>query len=81
MNVSLGKSWEDYVARQVESGNFSDAREVVQDALPRQQEHFAKLDALRADVWAARTSLKAGDLSGADPANIRAMHAARRGSL
>jgi putative addiction module CopG family antidote len=29
MNVSLGKSWEDYVEQRVSSGEFNNASEVV----------------------------------------------------
>ena len=36
MNFSLGKTWERYVAEQVESGLFNNASEVVRDALRRQ---------------------------------------------
>ena len=36
MNVSLGSTWEQYVADQVDSGTFGNASEVVRDALRRQ---------------------------------------------
>lgn len=60
MNVSLGKTWEDYVAEQVASGLFNNASEVVRDALRRQQEHLLRLEALRRDVGRGVDSVKAG---------------------
>lgn len=80
MNVSLGKSWEDYVAEQVASGNFNNASEVVRDALRRQQEHFLKLEALRQDVAAGMASIEAGRVSHARPTDIKALAASRRAS-
>lgn len=78
MNVSLGKSWEDYVAEQVSSGNFNNASEVVRDALRRQREHFLKLEALRQDVAAGLASIEAGRVSHAQPVDIKALVASRR---
>ena len=78
MNVSLGKSWEEYVAEQVASGNFNNASEVVRDALRRQQEHFLKLDALRRDVQSGVESVRNGRISAATPADIKAEAMARR---
>jgi antitoxin ParD1/3/4 len=78
MNVSLGKSWEEYVAEQVASGNFNNASEVVRDALRRQQEYFLKLEALRRDVAAGIESIEAGRISNATPADIKAKAMARR---
>lgn len=63
MNVSIGKTWEQYVSEQVESGLFGNASEVVRDALRRQQEHFVKLEALRREIGAGVDSVKAGRIS------------------
>jgi len=63
MNFSLGKTWENYVAEQVESGMFNNASEVVRDALRRQQEQLLKLEALRRDVRKGVESIKAGRAS------------------
>ena len=60
MNFSLGKTWENYVAEQVESGMFNNASEVVRDALRRQQEQLLKLEALRRDVRQGVESIQAG---------------------
>jgi antitoxin ParD1/3/4 len=78
MNVSLGKSWEEYVAEQVASGNFNNASEVVRDALHRQQEYFFKLEALRRDVESGIESIRNGRISSATPADIKAKAMARR---
>ncbi|UVC11563.1 type II toxin-antitoxin system ParD family antitoxin [Rhizobium sp. TH2] len=78
MNVSLGKSWEEYVSEQVASGNFNNASEVVRDALRRQQEHFLKLEALRRDIESGIESIRNGRISTATPADIKAKAMARR---
>lgn len=78
MNVSLGNSWEDYVADQVASGNFNNASEVVRDALRRQQEHFLKLEALRRDIAAGVASIAEGRVSHATAADIKEVVARRR---
>lgn len=70
MNVSIGKTWEQYVAEQVDSGTFGNASEVVRDALRRQQEHFIKLEALRREVGMGVDSIKAGRISRATPDEI-----------
>jgi antitoxin ParD1/3/4 len=70
MNVSIGKTWEQYVAEQVESGQFGNASEVVRDALRRQQEHFVKLEALRREVGKGVASIKAGRISRATADDI-----------
>jgi len=70
MNVSIGKTWEQYVAEQVDSGMFGNASEVVRDALRRQQEHFVKLEALRREVGAGVASVRAGRISRATPDEI-----------
>jgi antitoxin ParD1/3/4 len=70
MNVSLGKTWEQYVADQVDSGTFGNASEVVRDALRRQQEHFLRLEGLRREVQRGVDSVRAGAISRASPDDI-----------
>ena len=70
MNVSIGKTWEQYVAEQVESGQFGNASEVVRDALRRQQEYFMKLEVLRREVGKGVASIKAGRISRATSDDI-----------
>ncbi len=60
MNVSLGKTWEEYVELRVSSGEFNNASEVVRDALRRQQEQLLKLEALRREIDKGLVSLKTG---------------------
>ena len=78
MNVSLGTTWERYVADQVESGLFNNASEVVRDALRRQQEQLLKLEALRRDIQAGVASIEAGRVSRAGPEEIIRKAKARR---
>jgi putative addiction module CopG family antidote len=55
MNISLPKEFEDYVAAQVESGQYSSAAEVVVDAL---RQH--KLQELEKRLAAARKQVADG---------------------
>lgn len=50
MNVSLGKKLEDYVVRQVESGPFNNASEVVRDALRLHEEHYLEIEKWRREL-------------------------------
>jgi antitoxin ParD1/3/4 len=77
MNFSLGKTWEQYVAQQVESGMFNNASEVVRDALRRQQEQLLKLEALRRDIAQGVDSVKAGRITRVGPDEIIAQAKAR----
>lgn len=70
MNVSLGKSWEKYVADQVEAGQFNNASEVVRDALRRQQEYLLKLESLKRDFQKGLNSIEAGRVSNSRPEDI-----------
>jgi antitoxin ParD1/3/4 len=81
MNFSLGKTWEHYVAEQVETGLFNNASEVVRDALRRQQEHFVKLEALQNEVGKGVASLKAGAVSRASADDIIRKAKARKPSM
>ncbi|MDP2733454.1 MAG: type II toxin-antitoxin system ParD family antitoxin [Hoeflea sp.] len=80
MNFSLGKTWEQYVAEQVDSGMFNNASEVVRDALRRQQEQLLHLEALRRDVAQGVASVKAGNISQAGPEDIIRQARARKKS-
>jgi antitoxin ParD1/3/4 len=60
MNVSLGPTWEEYVAERVNSGVFNNASEVVRDALRRQQEQLLKLEALRREIQTGVAAIDAG---------------------
>ena len=63
-NVSLTPHFADFLDRNVESGRFSNASEVVREGLrlleQRQAEDAAKLEALRAAVQVGVDDLQAG---------------------
>jgi antitoxin ParD1/3/4 len=80
MNFSLGKTWERYVAEQVQSGVFNNASEVVRDALRRQQEQLLKLKALQRDLAQGVASIEAGDVSQPSPDDIIRQAKARKQS-
>ena len=80
MNVRLEKNWQDYIERQIETGRFETASDVVQDALQRQMDYFAKRDALRTDLEAGLNSIRAGRVSHATASDIKRMAAERKKS-
>lgn len=80
MNVRLEKNWQDYIEQQIEAGRFENASDVVQDALQRQMEYFAKRDALRADLETGLASIQSGRLSHATVDDIKRMSAERKRS-
>lgn len=49
-SLSLGLHWEGFIRKQVESGRYASASEVIRDALRGMEEHNDKLDALRAHL-------------------------------
>ena len=66
-NVSLGEYFDGYVQKQVESGRFSSASEVIRDALRlhEERERFwpSQLAALRKDIAEGIADLDAGRVS------------------
>jgi len=70
MNFSLGKELEKYVSKQVGSGPFNNASEVVRDALRLHGEHYLKLERLRHDVQLGIDSVEGGSISRATPEQI-----------
>ena len=78
MNFSLGKFWENYVAEQVNSGQFNNASEVVRDALRRQQEYLIQFEALKRDVLQGVASVKAGKAHKVSAAEIISKAKARK---
>lgn len=60
MAVALNKSWEEYVAEQVDSGEFESATDVVEDALRLQRERRRKLDVLRREIQKGMDDIEAG---------------------
>lgn len=70
-NVSLTPHLADFLDRNVESGQFSNASEVVREGLrlleQRQAEEAAKLEALRAAVGVGLDDLRAGRIAAVGP--------------
>jgi antitoxin ParD1/3/4 len=60
MGVVLNKSWESFVAEQVDSGEFENATEVVQDALRVWRDRRNKLEVLRREVQKGLDDIEAG---------------------
>jgi antitoxin ParD1/3/4 len=60
MSVALNKSWEAFVAEQVDSGEFESATDVVQDALRVWRDRRNKLEALRYEVQKGLDDIEAG---------------------
>lgn len=65
MNVHLGETFDAYVRSQVETGLYGNASEVIREALRLKmladQEHEAKLAALRADIALSREQVRRGE--------------------
>jgi putative addiction module CopG family antidote len=80
MNIRLEKNWQDYIEQQIEAGRFETASDVVQDALRRQMDYFARREALRADLEAGLASIQTGKVSHATADDIRRMAAERKKS-
>ena len=49
-SLSLGKHWEEFIRREVASGRYGSASEVVRDALRTLEEHKARQEALRSHL-------------------------------
>lgn len=60
-SLSLGKHWEGFIRRQVESGRYTSASEVIRDALRGMEEYNDKLDALRAHLDEGRQQAQRGE--------------------
>jgi antitoxin ParD1/3/4 len=61
MNIYLGKHFEEFVRKQVESGRYANASEVVREALRRQEIYETKLERLRAKIAEAEASFERGE--------------------
>jgi len=53
MNLSIGKRWQNFIARAVREGRYGSASEVVREGLRLVEEREAKLKALRDELNAA----------------------------
>lgn len=61
MAISLSSAWEEFVARQVQDGRFSSAREVIEAGLSLVAQREAKLASLRATLETSATRGGAND--------------------
>jgi antitoxin ParD1/3/4 len=58
-SLSLGEHWETFIRKEIATGRYGSASEVVRDALRTLEERKAKLEALRAHL--AQGALQARD--------------------
>jgi len=49
-SLSLGEHWENFIRKEIATGRYGSASEVVRDALRTLEERKAKLEALRAHL-------------------------------
>lgn len=78
MSFSLNKHQEDYIARLTKDGPYSNASEVVRDALRLHEEYHLKLEALRMEVRKGVDSLKSGRIGRDGRADIKKAAKKRR---
>ncbi len=60
-SLSLGPHWESFIRKQVESGRYGSASEVVRDALRGMEEYNQKREALRAHLDEGRQQALRGE--------------------
>ncbi len=67
MNVSLSKTFEQYINKLIETGTYNNASEVVREALrlkmQQDETYQAKLEALRNDIGVACQQVERGEVS------------------
>ncbi len=61
MNIYLGKHFEEFIRKQVDSGRYANASEVVREALRLYEDNEVKLERLRAKIAEAEASFERGD--------------------
>ncbi|MEO1172243.1 MAG: type II toxin-antitoxin system ParD family antitoxin [Myxococcota bacterium] len=71
MSFSLNKHQEEYIARLTKKGPYSNASEVVRDALRLHEEYHLRLEALRLDVKKGVESMKSGRVNRAGLNDIK----------
>lgn len=79
MDVRLDKSLEGYVADRIESGEFDNAADLVNDAVRLQQEYLRSRDNLRREIQKGLDDIEAGRISYATADDIIAKARARMG--
>lgn len=61
-SVALGPHFEEFIRRQIETGRFNNASEVMRAALRKLEDDEAKMAALRLNIKTGLTSGVAGDI-------------------
>jgi antitoxin ParD1/3/4 len=61
MNIYLGKHFEAMIRKQIDSGRYANASEVVREALRRYEHEEEKLASLRAKIAVADAELERGE--------------------
>lgn len=69
-SLTLGPHWEKFVKREVASGRYASASEVIRDALRELEERGKRLDALRAHLDEGAKQAKRGEFVEFDVADI-----------
>ncbi|HEX3302925.1 MAG TPA: type II toxin-antitoxin system ParD family antitoxin, partial [Thermomicrobiales bacterium] len=62
MNIYLGKHFEEFIRKQVESGRYANASEVVREALRLYEDNEIKLERLRAKIAEGMASIERGNV-------------------
>ena len=62
MNIYLGKHFEELIRKQVDSGRYANASEVVREALRQYEVNEVKLARLRAKIDEGLASIERGDV-------------------
>jgi len=62
MNIYLGKHFEEFIRKQVDSGRYANASEVVREALRLYEDIEVKLERLRAKIAEGMASIERGDV-------------------
>jgi len=62
MNIYLGKHFEEFIRKQVDSGRYANASEVVREALRLYEDNEVKLERLRAKIAEGMASIERGDV-------------------
>jgi antitoxin ParD1/3/4 len=61
MNIYLGKHFEEFIRKQVESGRYANSSEVVREALRWMEDDEQKLEQLRAKIDEGLASIERGN--------------------
>ena len=60
-SLSLGEHWEVFIKKEITSGRYGSASEVVRDALRHMEEYNSKIDALRRHLAEGEIQAMNGD--------------------